>query len=328
MKIRKVALLLLIMIVGFVSCKKDDDTTEVVEIELNDRTEQQEVDIDSINIYLNNHYYNSGDFDETNLDPSIKDLVISELLEGETEAPADHTLLIDELISTENPEGKLELHTAVFEETDYEYYILRLNQGDGSSSPTFADSVDILYEGFTLDGEVFDSKVFWDGIPRDLSGSIKGWRLVMPMFKTAETFIENGDGTIEYTNHGTGVMFIPSGLGYFSDYINSDIGQYRCLIFKFDLLQVIENDHDNDGVSSFDEDLNGDGEYTVNFDDLEDTTDDDTDGDGTPDYFDSDDDGDGVLTINEDIDGDGDPTNDIGANGIPKYLDATETESL
>ena len=28
-----------------------------------------------------------------------------------------------------------------------------------------------------------------------------------------------------------------------------------------------------------------------------------------------------------DIDGDGDPTNDIGVNGIPKYLDPEETES-
>ncbi len=80
-------------------------------------------------------------------------------------------------------------------------------------------------------------------------------------------------------------------------------------------------------MPSYLEDLNGDGEFTVNYDDLEDTTDDDTDGDGTPDYADTDDDNDGVFSIYEDIDEDGNPGNDIGANGIAKYLDITETES-
>ena len=117
-------------------------------------------------------------------------------------------------------------------------------------------------------------------------------------------------------------MFVPSGLAYFSS-ATSGIGAYSPIIFKFELLQNVQNDHDNDGIPSYLEDLNSDREFIVNFADLKDTTDDDTDGDGTPDYFDSDDDGDGILTINEDINGDGDPTNDIQTvNGIPKYLDA------
>ena len=69
-----------------------------------------------------------------------------------------------------------------------------------------------------------------------------------------------------------------------------------------------------------------DGEFTVNFDDLTDEYDDDTDGDGNPNYFDSDDDGDGIPTTNEDLNEDGDPTNDIGKNGIPNYLDPEETD--
>ena len=35
----------------------------------------------------------------------------------------------------------------------------------------------------------------------------------------------------------------------------------------------------------------------------------------------------GSFKLNEDTNDDGDPTNDIGANGIPKYLDPEETTS-
>ena len=48
----------------------------------------------------------------------------------------------------------------------------------------------------------------------------------------------------------------------------------------------------------------------------------DTDNDGIPNYLDNDDDGDGVLTWREDYDGDGNPTNDdTNNNGTPDYLD-------
>jgi len=128
-------------------------------------------------------------------------------------------------------------------------------------------------------------------------------------------------------------MFLPSGLAYFSN-ATAGISAYEPIIFKFELIRVSENDHDADGIPSYLEDLykedgtlGSDGEFTVNYEDLTDENDDDTDGDGAPNYFDADDDGDGVLTIDEDLNGDGDPTNDIGANGIPNYLDSEETTS-
>ena len=64
---------------------------------------------------------------------------------------------------------------------------------------------------------------------------------------------------------------------------------YSNLIFRFELYQYEENDHDLDGVPSYFEDLNGD-VFLGN---------DDTDENGIADYVDVDDDGDGVLTINE-----------------------------
>lgn len=308
----KVALLILCLIVGFLSCNKDDGSGGTTVIEIRDRAEQQIVDNDSIIGYLETHYYNSSAFDASNTNPNTKDLVITELLEGET-LPDGSTLLIDDV----------ETKTVVYAETNYTFYILRLNQG-GGEMPTFADQIRAKYEGFTLDNEVFDSAV--TPVDFDLTALVPGWRKVMPFFKTSESFNDNEDGTVSYFNHGAGVMFLPSGLGYFSS-ATVGIPAYSPIVFKFDLLQMFQNDHDGDGVPSYLEDLNGDGEYTVNFSDLTDGTDDDTDGDGTPDYADADDDGDGILTINEDLNNDGDPTNDIGANGKPNYLDPEEYTS-
>jgi len=76
-----------------------------------------------------------------------------------------------------------------------------------------------------------------------------------------------------------------------------------------------EGDNDFDGVNDVAEDRNGDGNpYN-----------DDTDGDGTPDFLDKDDDNDGVATDEENPDpnGDGNPVDagDSDNDGIPDYLD-------
>ena len=314
MKIGKIALFILCLTLGFVSCNKDDNGDTFTEVPIRDRTEQQVIDNDSIVGYLETHYYNSEDF-EGNDNPSIADLIITELLDGET-LPVGSTML-DVAVGVSKK--------VTFSKTAYEYYVLNLNPNAGGDSPSFADEVRVRYEGFELDGDVFDSAV--TPVDFDLVSLVPGWRKVLPGFNTAlgDPVIEN-DGSVSYVNHGVGVMFLPSGLGYFSSGTGG-IGAYSPLIFKFDLLQMKENDHDNDGVPSYLEDLNDDGEFTIADPEDDTVTHDDTDSDNIPNYFDSDDDGDGVLTINEDIDGDGDPTNDIGANGIPKYLDDTETES-
>lgn len=71
-------------------------------------------------------------------------------------------------------------------------------------------------------------------------------------------------------------------------------------------------DIDNDGASNDLEDINGNG----------DLSDDDTDGDGIPNFEDADDDGDGVPTVEEDTNENGDLTDDDeDEDGIPNYLD-------
>jgi FKBP-type peptidyl-prolyl cis-trans isomerase FkpA len=310
MYLRKISLYILCLTVGFVSCKKDDETA-IQAVELRDRAEQQLADMDSLNKYLETHYYNSSAFGISNPDPGISDLVITKILVGAT-VPDGNTLL----------ENAVEKKSIVYENTDYEFYVLKLNQGGGSDSPAFSDNVRVNYEGFTLQDEVFDNSV--TPVVFDLISLIPGWRKALPDFNTSESFIDNSDGTVNFINNGLGVMFLPSGLAYFSS-STPGITAYSPIIFKFELLQAFQNDHDNDGVPSYLEDLNGDGEFIVNFQDLTDTTDDDTDGDGTPNFADPDDDNDGILTINEDINNDGDPTNDdSNGNGIPNYLDVTD----
>ena len=274
MKIRKITLYILCVIVAFVSCNKDDGGLDVIEVPIRDRAEQQVIDKDSLIGYLETHYYNSSAF-ENNLNPSISDLVITELLSGES-VPVDHTILID----------AIETKTTVFVDVDYEYYILRLNQGNGEIRPHFTDNIRVNFSGNLLDEEVFDSSV--NPVDFDLTSLVPGWNRVMPQFNIAEFFIENGDGTISFTNAGVGVMFLPSGLGFYAS-SPPNIPLYSNLIFKFDLYQTEILDHDFDGIPTYFEDLNG----NLNLND------DDTDANTLPNYFDGDDDGDGVLTINE-----------------------------
>jgi gliding motility-associated-like protein len=76
-------------------------------------------------------------------------------------------------------------------------------------------------------------------------------------------------------------------------------------------------DSDGDWVLDVVEDINKNGN----------PCDDDTDGDGLPNYKDVDDDGDGVLTIFEDINKNGNPTDDDSdGDGIANYLDADDDD--
>lgn len=285
MNLGKIGLLILFLTLGLLSCKKDDDEDTTL-TPPRDRGEQQIIDKDSLIGYLETHYYNSADF-EANPNPSISDLIITELADGEV-VPDGHTIL--------NESPKLSTEIITYLDTEYEFYVLKLNQGGGEDMPTFADNVVVTYEGFTLDNEIFDSAV--TPVTFDLTSLIPGWRKVLPGFNTAESFVDTEDGTVDFINRGVGVMFLPSGLGYFSN-VTSNIPAYSPIIFKFELLRMFENDFDGDGIPSYLEELTGDGEFTVNFDNSKDPDDDDTDGDFNPNYADTDDDGDGVLTKDE-----------------------------
>ena len=103
---------------------------------------------------------------------------------------------------------------------------------------------------------------------------------------------------------------MPSGIAYFEN-TSSGIPEYSPLIFSVKLMTYTPTDHDNDGILSIFEDIDGDGKPFR----------DDSDGDNLWNMYDVDDDGDGVLTVNE-IDKNNDNVIDDSDNdGVPDYLD-------
>ncbi|NRA91085.1 MAG: hypothetical protein HRU26_00100 [Psychroserpens sp.] len=299
--------LILITIVCFNSCQNDDDEFEIAPPR--DRTVQQARDKDSLETYLETRYYNSSLF-ETPGNYTYDDIIITELPKDDDgnyldlPDPDDNTLLVD----------AVETFVIEFADTEYEYYVLKLNNG-GGTSPNFTDDITINYEGVSFDNDVFDSTA--NPVNLDLIELIEGWRRVLPDFGTSVSISENPDGTISYDNYGLGVMFIPSGLAYFNS-PPFGIDLYENLVFKFELYRTQENDHDGDTVPTHVEDQNGD--FNI--------FNDDKDGDQIPNFFDADDDNDGIPTLFEDIDNDGDPTNDdTNGNGVPNYLDQNDAIS-
>ena len=117
MKLKLYILLISILFVGF-SCG-DDGADGVIEVPEADRTEQQVIDNDSLVGYLQTHYVNESILINN---PSIlfNDIEINELPEdGDLPDPDQNTLLID----------LVETFTTTYFDVEYEYYVLKVNQG-------------------------------------------------------------------------------------------------------------------------------------------------------------------------------------------------------
>lgn len=278
--------ILLLAGIAIVSCSKDHDDPETVP--LRDYKEQYKADNDSIVKYLNTHYIKevTANFDIT----------IEKIPAGGTQ-----TSIMNQTVYP------LQSRDVYNHDVTYKVYYLSLNKGTGEA-PMNTDRVFASYTGSLLNGTVFDSSY---GVGRSFElymyaaqSVIDGWGEIFPQFKTGTPSAPGPDGTITYTDFGAGVMFLPSGLGYYGSGQES-IPAYSPLVFSFKLFSLQRLDHDFDGVFDYQEDLNGDG-YVYDFRDTAryptpPTTmvADDTDKDGIPDYVDSDDDGDGFSTYYE-----------------------------
>jgi FKBP-type peptidyl-prolyl cis-trans isomerase FkpA len=263
------------LFISVISCK-DDDEDPITVIPENDRTEQQVEDDASLVNYLNTHYYNSTEVNALE-NPTIDDLVITALEDGES-LPTDATLLM----------SAVEVKSTTYLDIDYNYYILRIRQGEGAVSPMFSDKVRVNYSGFLMDGTDFDRSS--TPVVFDLVYVVAGWSRAIPQFNEASSFTTNSDGTVSFDAYGMGVMFLPSGLGYYSA-SQTSIPSYSNLIFKFELMQTETNDHDFDNIPSYMEDLQDD----TNLDLFSTNTDENM----FPNFLDQDDDGDGTLTADE-----------------------------
>ena len=281
------------------SCSKNKDEEVTPPREY---SEQYATDIKDIEEYLKTYY-----IEEVTTDFDIK---ISKIPTGGTQKSI-----------WEQTTYPLEFREVNLHGLKYKLYYLVLNEGVGVS-PVNVDGYFVGYKGdylqqvtkesvTTLTVTEFERNSFYL-----LTGAITGFAEFMPKLKTG-TYSSNPDGTVSYKDFGAGVVFIPSGLGYYSSGSGS-IPAYAPLVFNIKLYEVQRSDQDGDGIPSYLEDLDGDG-YMYSFTNTTlyptkpTTNPDDTDGDEVPDCFDVDDDGDNYTTKLERSYKD--------ANGVVKYYD-------
>ena len=284
MNLRKITFGIAVLMLSIVSCKNDDDGAAIIPDR--DRAEVYAEDIEEIEEYLQTHYYNYEEFDFSNLYSLANDtfkIVISEITE---ETPADVISLMD------RPELSFKMVTDENDETvEYKLYYLSLREGLGDNV-RYIDQAFVSYEGTLADATVFDSALtpiaFNLTTVGNVFGVVPGFKESIIEFKTATGFTPNGDGTITYHEHGIGMSFLPSGLGYFSLSLGV-IDSYTPIFFKYNVIDTVVLDHDNDGIPSYLEDVDGDG----------DVFNDDTDNDDISDLVDINDDGDALLTKDE-----------------------------
>jgi FKBP-type peptidyl-prolyl cis-trans isomerase len=274
----------------FLQCKKEDTSPTLT---IRDYSEQVIVDQDLLESYLKTHTYNYEDFNNES-DVNIK-------LDTISEKNSSRLTLFEQAeiktVDVANSEGQITSHNL--------YYIIA--REGSNENPSVADSVYVSYDGTLIDGNTFDNRKFPIWI--DLANSLQGFREGVSELRTGK-FTENSNGTIDYSSFGVGLFFIPSGIGYFEN-VSGGIPEYSPLIFAVKLMTHTDTDHDNDGILSIFEDIDGDNKPFG----------DDTDGDNLWNMYDVDDDGDGILTVNE-IDKNNDSIiDDTNNDGIPDYLD-------
>lgn len=285
------------------SCSKNNDTPDITPPRA--YAVQYTTDITDIEEYLNNYYItvtnNPGAADD-------QDVVFTKIPAGGTQPS---------IMSYKDKATfpKLLSRTVSRHDVPYILYYLVLREGVGEK-PTNVDGVLTSYRGdylaqttvssvTTLTTTMFE-EVKYPQQMLNLFGVIRGWKELFPQFNTG-SYTEKQDGTISYTDFGAGVMFIPSGLAYYS--AGRDvIPAYAPLIFSFKLYALERLDQevkivngqtvaDPDGIQSYQEDLDGDGYMWLNSElPTGAINPDDSDGDGIPNFLDVDDDGDGYGT--------------------------------
>lgn len=286
----------LIIVLALVNCRPDSSPSGFDDNF--DHAAQYLKDIDSINNFLSSYYYDAA------------------------------TERVAKITGTETSlqnDARLQSVEVTNDDVEYTLYYLKLREGMPSNPnqgfPSIVDSVFTLYTGLRIadnDNLIeFERRITPTWL--FLNNTIPGWTHTLPNFKGGRNVTTNGP--IEFADGGKGIIFIPSGLAYRNRGTaipgSGSIPANSNLIFYFDLYDFVENtDHDNDGIPSMMEDVDGDG----------DPRNDDSDGDFIFDYLDTDDDNDGTPTRDEDANTDGDnnpatnPT-DTDGDGIPDYLD-------
>jgi len=308
------SIVLFFLCLTVISCSKSDSSVAP----LRDYKVQRDTDMTNIEEFMKSHYMtvvnNPGGDDD-------QDVTFTLIPTGGTQVSIwDQTEYPVQTRFVNVPQGTDQ------EIVTYKIYYLKLREGSGtnSKSPCNVDKVFAAYHGeyiykntdtsTTPETVSYLSKLFQEKktpIDIDLFTAIRGWSEIFPQFKTG-TYSSNTDGTVSYFGFGAGVLFIPSGLAYFSS-STGGIPSYSPLVFSFKLCEIERQDQDVDGIPSYLEDFNTStvneaGQVTITTDGPDGYVNilktglvnpDDTDGDEKPDFYDIDDDGDKTLTKNE-----------------------------
>ena len=291
----KVYFLVISFVFVLFSCNKSDDAATILPIR--GYSDQYERDNATIENYLKTYYIQNPEIVNSPEYAIDQDVVLKKISDN----PGQSSIWSLWKSSTFR---KLDTLNVERHGITYKVYYLQLRENNvNGESPSQVDEVLVSYKGYYLkdnsttvnevevvdiESTFFESLIF-PKVRFKLDQTIKGWSLVLPKFKTGIYDVNTPPQSAAiYQNFGAGVMFLPSGLAYFSN-TTSTIPSYSPLVFSFKLYDMKRADQDEDGVLSIDEDINADG----NFDN------DDTDADGIPNYLDKDDDGDGYLTKNE-----------------------------
>jgi FKBP-type peptidyl-prolyl cis-trans isomerase FkpA len=323
--------ILLIATITIISCNNNDDN-DVSITPPKPYGEQYDIDIVAIEDYLKTNYIseivNHPGF------PDDQDVTIKKITDA-----ASQPSLWSYLDSPALP--RLTSRNVSLHNITYKVYTLVIREGvkggispSGGEYPCNLDGVFAGYKGTLLDGTVFDSsnngqvQYNLDGVSHDGgAGVIRGWSEGFPQFKTG-WLSSNIDGTVRYSDFGVGVMFLPSGMGYYND-VKTSIPAYSPLVFSIKLYAIKRFDHDADGIPSYQEDLNEDRYMNTFVTGV--ANPDDTDGDGIPNFNDFDDDGDNYATRGEIKDAKGEyysfdkipdcSGNQVKSDRIKRYLD-------
>ena len=301
----------------------NDDNVGLPEVEVvPPRLLSEEVIADDAELvsFLKTHFYNYEEFQSPTADFDFK--VRFDTIAGEN---ANKISIFDsgQLAGVEFGTEVISVDSEEFGRTDGELvnhnlYYLVVRQGGSETTPTIGDNYVVRYEGSLLNSNVFDSSVS-QPVQFNLSQVVRGFGNGLKFFKSGTEAIENGDGTFTYDDYGIGAIFMPSGLGYFSIPPSNLIPPYAPLVFTVDTFQFEKDtDTDEDGIPSYLEDLDGDGNLN------NDNTDSADEQRGVPNYLDADDDNDGIPTIEEinlNPDGSFFSFKDTDGDGISDHLD-------
>jgi len=280
MKSIKTLVLLGLLVIISVSCDKKDDNG-VVAVPVQERGAQYAIDIVKMEDYLKSHYMTVN----ANIDVTVTKIPVG----GTQTSIWDQTVYPLQNMIVKN-DGRATLFTdgRIADDVDYKMYYIILNEG-GGERPNTIDSSFVDYKGWNMENVEIDrtSTPIWTSFP-GAAEFISGFRQMLPKIKTAQSYTVNGDGSINYSNYGNCVVFIPSGLAYFSN-SRVNIPNYANLMFQIKLKALRYNDHDQDKILTKYELTGTQTDFFLQ----------DTDGDKIPDFLDINDDGDLYLTKNE-----------------------------